>query len=221
MIEIIPNWHPVFVHFTVALLSISILFFVLVYVLKTHPWREQWLTVAQWNLWLGCGFTIATAIAGWLAYNSVAHDTPSHAAMTDHRNWAIATIVVAVQLTIWSLSLYRAEKKPTLTFMIVALLALGLLMSTAWRGGEVVYRYGLGVMSLPNAEGDGHDHEHGEGHGHDSNSVSNSDNNHGDDSSQDAMNDMDMDFSGMDEFIDEQGSSKEGHAHTQDDEHKH
>ena len=36
------------------------------------------------------------------------------------------------------------------------------LVSTAWHGGEVVYRYGIGVMSLPNVEegADGHNHSH-------------------------------------------------------------
>ena len=28
--------------------------------------------------------------------------------------------------------------------------------STAWRGGEVVYRYGLGVMSMPQTDDHGH-----------------------------------------------------------------
>lgn len=28
MIEIIPNWHPIFVHFTIALLTISTLLYV-------------------------------------------------------------------------------------------------------------------------------------------------------------------------------------------------
>lgn len=41
------------------------------------------------------------------------------------------------------------------------LLAAGVLLaSTAWHGGELVYRHGLGVMSLPQPEGEGHDHEH-------------------------------------------------------------
>ena len=35
--------------------------------------------------------------------------------------------------------------------------------STAWRGGEIVYRYGIGVMSLPQTsvdDKDGHEHSH-------------------------------------------------------------
>lgn len=44
--------------------------------------------------------------------------------------------------------------------------AAGLLLSTAWHGGELVYRYGLGVMSMPKSHGEGHAHEHGPGMGH-------------------------------------------------------
>ena len=40
MIEIIPNWHPLFVHFTVALFSTSVGFYTLAYLftkLKLFP----------------------------------------------------------------------------------------------------------------------------------------------------------------------------------------
>lgn len=161
MIEIIPNWHPIFVHFTVALLSIATLFYLLALSLTNHRWKDQWMTVANWNLWLGTAFAIATGIAGWLAYNSVAHDAPSHAAMTDHRNWAFATLAIFIPLGIWSLWQTRKNKILGKPFLILMLVATAMLASTAWRGGEVVYRFGLGVMSMPETSGSGN------GHGHD------------------------------------------------------
>jgi hypothetical protein len=42
------------------------------------------------------------------------------------------------------------------------LIVQGMLLSTAWHGAEVVYRYGIGVISLPQEEGEGHDHQKGE-----------------------------------------------------------
>lgn len=40
--------------------------------------------------------------------------------------------------------------------------AWALVIATAWHGGELVYRHGLGVLSLPVAEADHvHSHEHG------------------------------------------------------------
>lgn len=167
MIEIIPNWHPIFVHFTVALISTAVGFFLLAKLLENRPIQEQCLIVARWNLWIGTGFALITVVAGFLAYNSVNHDTPSHAAMIVHRNWALGTIAVLLPFTFWAWWEHRTNKPKKVSFLVVALLLLGLLFLTAWRGGELVYRYGLGVMSIPAAEEDGHVHG-AEGHAHSS-----------------------------------------------------
>ncbi|MBL1274609.1 MAG: DUF2231 domain-containing protein [Ectothiorhodospiraceae bacterium] len=165
MLEIIPNWHPIFVHFTVALFSLSVGLFV-VTLFVSSPLKEQWLTVARWTLWFGAGFTVITGLTGLDAYNTVAHDTPSHAAMTDHRNWAIATISLFLSLAVWSFMRVRRQLALGSLFIAFMVIAGGLLGSTAWHGGEVVYRFGLGVMSLPESEGEGHAHEHADGGGH-------------------------------------------------------
>lgn len=162
MIEIIPNWHPVFVHFTVAMLSLTVGFHLIYPLLSDGKIKQQIHILAHWNLWLGTGFGIITAIAGWFAYNSVAHDALSHAAMTEHRNWALVTISLFIFMTAWSLWSGIKNRQPGKTFLIGLLIGGILLFSTAWHGAESVYRYGLGVMSLPQAEGDGHSHEHGE-----------------------------------------------------------
>ena len=168
MIEIIPNWHPIFVHFTVALLSIAVVFFILGTALPHHKWREQWLTVAHWNLWVGAAISLFTATAGWFAFNSVNHDTPSHVAMLEHRNLALITLTVFLPIALWSMVRYRADKPVQVVFLAALLVAQGLLLSTAWHGAELVYRHGLGVMSLPKKEegGDDHAHQHGEDNAH-------------------------------------------------------
>lgn len=162
MIQVIPNWHPVFVHFTVALLSLSVFFSIIVKFLRDGTLKEQWQILASWNLWLGTAFGIVTALAGWYAYNTVMHDAPSHAAMTVHFYWALATLAVFVLLSAWSVWNLRMQGKSGVLFAVLLLAGGVLLMSTAWHGGELVYRYGLGVMSLPQAteEGDGDGHAH-------------------------------------------------------------
>ena len=164
MPDIIPNYHPILVHFTIALLSISVLFYLLRLLLPVnHRWKEQWLNMANWSLWTGCLFAIATVIAGWFAYNSVAHDMSSHAAMTLHRNWALPTATLFLLLGFSSIRLAIRNKTPGFKFLSVSILAAILLMVTGWLGAEAVYRYGLGVMSLPQVEAgaDGHNHSHG------------------------------------------------------------
>lgn len=169
MIEIIPNWHPIFVHFTVALMSVAVLAFLVAHLAHGWRYRDEALKVAEWNFWLGSLSALVTLLAGWDAYNTVAHDAPSHAAMTTHRNWALVTLGVILVLDVW---LWRIRRSHTTRlshpFSLALVVFIGLLGVTAWHGGELVYRYGLGVMSLPVAEGDGHAHEHGEGqaHGH-------------------------------------------------------
>ena len=160
MLQIIPNWHPIFVHFTVALLSLTVIFSLIGMLLPKGVLKEQCLVFARWSLWLGTAFAIITALAGWDAYNTVAHDTPSHAAMTEHRNWAIAALTAFVLLSLWSIWDLNNQRKANALFALLLLVGGALLVSTAWRGGELVYRYGLGVMSLPQTENDADGHEH-------------------------------------------------------------
>lgn len=165
MPTIIPNWHPIFVHFTVALFSLAAGLFVISLFVKP-PLKEQWTLVARWNLWFGAGLTIITGLTGLYAYNTVAHDTPSHAAMTEHRNWAIVTITLILTLAVWSIVRVRRAKMPGALFVGAMAVTGGILASTAWHGGEVVYRYGLGVMSLPKTDTHAHggaDHARAEG----------------------------------------------------------
>ena len=170
MFDILPNWHPVFVHFTVALWSLAALFYLSMPLIKSPSLHAQWVILARWNLWLGTAFSVVTATLGLLAFNSVAHDTPSHAAMSEHRNWAVSTLVLFLVLTGWSVWYYRRQITATrTTFRVTMLLALVLLLTTAWHGAEVVYRYGVGVKSLPKVETKG---SAGAGHAHDSMDMS-------------------------------------------------
>jgi len=180
MPEIIPNWHPIFVHFTVALLSTAVGLHLLVRFISNETLRSQWEIVAQWNLWLGAILTLVTVAMGFVAYNTVAHDAASHAAMTEHRNWAIVTASLFVLLAGWSAVRAWAGRGINNLILVGLLVGGGLMLATAWHGGEAVYRYGLGVMSLPkvdshkhgaaghgDAAGDSHAQGEADGHAHD------------------------------------------------------
>ena len=184
MIEIIPNWHPIFVHFAIALLIMATIFHVIAALNNSSTNYYQFENVANWNLWVGAIFAVITVIAGWFAYNSVDHDTPSHLAMTDHRNWAMGTTVLFVVLAIWSFR--RAKKAIAISWLVTLplIVAAGLLGVTGLKGGELVYRHGLGVMALPNTGAHDHaGHDHGDHphdaatdeHGHDHSSAEGAD----------------------------------------------
>lgn len=164
MVEIIPNWHPIFVHFTVALFTISVGFYTLAYLLgklqASLRLAHEMEIVARWCLWVVGIVVIGTVLAGLQAYNTVRHDALSHLAMTDHRNWALVTAAGILVASLWSGWRTYKQKRITLLFIIFLFIIQGLLMATAWRGAELVFRHGLGVMSLPKAEGEGHQHHH-------------------------------------------------------------
>ena len=66
-----------FAHYTVALLSVAVAPYLLVRILPAASVRQG------------------------LAYNSVVHDDIAHAAMTEHRNWALVTASLFVILALW------------------------------------------------------------------------------------------------------------------------
>ena len=175
MFEIIPNWHPVFVHFTVALIPLSTLCYLLGYMIKPNKQGEELLVVAKWCLWFASISAIATVITGFFAYYSVAHDTPAHIAMTVHRNWAITTLIVILLTAIWSLRNWIKCKAVGKLFIVCMVISTILVAVTAWHGAELVYRHGLGVKSLPKSSSHQHD---GEKHGTTENSHDHSSHDH-------------------------------------------
>ena len=171
MIEIIPNWHPVFVHFPVVLTTAAVAFTAAGAFSGTRPHAVQCVVTGRWMLWSAALFALIAAAFGWFAFNSVEHDEVSHAAMTLHRNWALGTLVVLVVLAAWDVWRGGSRKTSSLGFLGLLVTVWMLVASTAWHGAELVYRHGLGVMSLPDVHavqdmmahdevGHAHDHAH-------------------------------------------------------------
>lgn len=156
MVEIIPNWHPIFVHFTIALISTSALCYLIGYSAIKSSVGQELLIVGRWCLWLGAIAVIATFITGFIAYHTVLHDTISHVAMTTHRNWAITSFIFILLMSAWSLWLYFKNKLIISTFIIGMIIAFLLVNVTAWYGAELVYRHGVGVITLPQREPSSH-----------------------------------------------------------------
>lgn len=159
-IEILPNWHPFFVHFTIALVSIGSVLYVVANFFSLHSkWRQEMLLVAIWSLYLAGGFTVLTLIAGIHAYLTVGHDGSSHMAMVDHRNWGIATsILLFISLCCLKFSSLHSTARWFTSFILIFLLSS--VMITGYKGSHLVYKFGLGVQSLPTSLGSHEDHHH-------------------------------------------------------------
>jgi uncharacterized membrane protein len=161
--ELIPNAHPIAVHFPIAFTLIALLFSLAARVGSKHDLAIQFAIVGHWALWISGVTAIIAASLGWLAFNSVDHDDAGHAAMLIHRNWAIPTAIGLLLLAMWDVFKSRAHQVMSWVTLIVLALLSGSVAVTGWLGGEVVYRHGIGVLSLPEiaAGNDSHGHEHG------------------------------------------------------------
>ncbi|WP_367606667.1 DUF2231 domain-containing protein [Legionella sp. W05-934-2] len=153
MIEIIPNWHPIFVHFTVALFTVSVILYALTYVSSYTHWNTKPLIVeleivARWCLWLAALSTITTVSAGFYAFYTVKHGAMVHAVKVIHRNWALTSASAIVLVAFWMVWRYIKHQKPTLLFLMALFLVQVLLLTTAWYGAELVYRHGYGVLPV-------------------------------------------------------------------------
>ncbi len=169
MIEIIPNLHPVFVHFTVTLFVITGLLQLIPWLFKEKVQNNVFIFIQKWLVILGSLAVLVTVVTGVQAYYSVSHDTPSHLAMTDHRNWALITAVIFLLGAALFYFMPKLRQSVAGSCFFVAFL---LVTVTAFKGGELVYRHGLGVMALPQVTGEGHDHDHADG-GHDHGTTEN------------------------------------------------
>ncbi len=189
MIENIPNWHPLFVHFPIGLFMGSIVLHGIGFFISKEETRGNLRIAANWMLWSGAAATVFTLLSGWLASMVVAHTDESHAEMILHRNWAISASVIFFILTAWSI--HHMRKGRTLPNLFYGLLLLGgiLLGITGWEGGELVYEHGMGVEPMEKIIGDSHDHdghdaddgeEEESGHGHDSETTESEDGHHHD-----------------------------------------
>lgn len=164
MPEIIPNLHPLAVHFPIALIILSAFFHVLGWFTRGTRCGQHCAILGHTTLWLGALTAIPTVLLGWIASNSVNHDEAGHLAMLSHRMWAVITLAVLVVIAGWDAFRSKVEAEIQPGFAVLTIAAAILVGVTAWHGGELVYRHGLGVMALPSNEAghDHHNHDHGD-----------------------------------------------------------
>lgn len=129
--------HPAAVHFPIALLTVGWAAAV------AGRWRDWPAEAASWLLWLGTLAAWAAMGLGLLAESTAAHVPPAWRTVSRHETLAYWTVGYFTALALWR---WRRGRRGELPFLILWSIGCGLILATAYYGGEFVFRYGMGVL---------------------------------------------------------------------------
>jgi uncharacterized membrane protein len=139
------RWHPMVVHFPLALVTTATLC-----LLSARLWRREsraatLATVGTWNLCLGALAAVLALATGLAAVVGLQVGEAAHRAISVHLKWAVASTLVLVLLSVWRGAGVAPDSRPSWFFMGLLLVASAALLVTGYHGGQNVYRYGIGV----------------------------------------------------------------------------
>jgi uncharacterized membrane protein len=144
----LPEWHPMVVHFPLALgVSAAVLLLAARLVRDAHH-AATLATVGTWNLCLGAFAALFALGTGLAAVADLQVDTAAHLAISLHLRWAIFTTLALLLLAVWRGAGNAHNSRPAWAFLVVLLATTAALVVTGYRGGQNVYRYGIGVHAL-------------------------------------------------------------------------
>jgi uncharacterized membrane protein len=144
--QIIPGWHPIVVHFAVAL-NVTAAFALLV-ARFARSLRVSQLTavLGTFNLCLGAAFAVLAIASGLAAVWDLNLPAAPRAAVSTHVMWAFFTTLALILAAVWRGVGASPDERPSAVFLAVVFGAVLAVTVTAYFGGQNVYRYGIGVM---------------------------------------------------------------------------
>ncbi len=150
--QLIPEWmnnvHPLIVHLPIALLVIAVVADFLGLVLKRFTWIKP---AALWLYVFGALGTVAAYFSGKEAAESVSFPAPAYPVVSIHADLALYTMLFFSIYALIRLFLAwkKYDQKTAISIVLFAVAAggLGLVQQTAERGGELVFRYGVGTKA--------------------------------------------------------------------------
>jgi uncharacterized membrane protein len=140
-------WHPMVVHFPLALVITASVFLLAARLLRRDSHAAILASVGTWNLCLGAVAALFALATGLGAVLHLDVGLAAHQAISLHVKWAIFTTLALVLLAVWRGAGHAQQSRPSWLFVVLLLAATGALIVTGYRGGENVYRYGVGVHS--------------------------------------------------------------------------
>ena len=136
--------HPIIVDFAVALLVVSVAFDILASIVEERDLR----IVGWWTLMIGTVSAALAVVSGFAAAKIAAAEPTITETITLHRNLGIATLTCFVTCAVWRAGAMGTfpRRYPDAYWALTAV-GLGTLIVTAYFGGILVFRLGVGFVT--------------------------------------------------------------------------
>jgi uncharacterized membrane protein len=138
-------FHPMVVHFTIALFSFSVLMDILGLIMKKDSFH-----VASWYSLITSGIAVIfTVIAGVIAESMVKISPAAQDILEIHEKIGFSVFTVILSLAIWRIILKGKMPVKGLTlFVVISVIGVIILTIGGYFGGELVYTYGVAVKAV-------------------------------------------------------------------------
>jgi uncharacterized membrane protein len=143
--SLLPQWHAVAVHFPFALGVSATVFLLAARLVRDEHHAATLATVGTWNLCVGAAAAVLAVASGLAAVVDLHVGAAAHQAISLHLRWAIFTTLALVLLAVWRGAGNAQNSRPAWALLVVLSAATAALIVTGYRGGQNVYRYGIGV----------------------------------------------------------------------------
>jgi len=140
-------WHPMLVHFPLALVLTGAAALGLARVLPAERAGRTLAIVGTWNLCLGAVTIVFALGSGLAAVIGLAVGDAARHAVGIHVKWAVAASFGVILLAVWRGAGNSPEQRPSAVFLALLAIVTVLLIMTGYRGGQNVYRWGVGIQT--------------------------------------------------------------------------
>jgi uncharacterized membrane protein len=140
-----PNPHPLVIHFPIALLSVAVLFELFARFLH----REDFSRCGWWMQLIGTIGLVLAVVTGILARDTVTIAPLARPYFDMHQQMAFLASGLFAVLLFWRIaSRSRIPERYVALYLILLVCSVAVLWVGAWYGGEMVYRFGVGLKTI-------------------------------------------------------------------------
>jgi uncharacterized membrane protein len=139
------QWHPMMVHFPLALTLAGAACLICARLFKDETLQSSLAYAGTWNLILGAAAVLLTLGTGLAAVWHLALVDGAQYSVSRHMIWAVCSSQLVASLAMYRVLAVTWSSVPGAWFLVFLGIACAGLMVTGYYGGENVYHYALGV----------------------------------------------------------------------------